>query len=135
MMVVVVDVDLVVVPLPVAATVEVVIGNYPARAIVEDHIARAVIDGARDEDLLNMFVVTVRIVAAGGDAVVLIVPAAIIGASFLLFPTFVLAVVMTFAVVVFVPTFVLAIVMVLVTVVIATVIAILGRSGQGESAS
>jgi hypothetical protein len=136
MMVVVVDIDLIAIPLPVAATVEVVRGNYPVGAVVEDDIAGAVIDGARDENFPNVLVVTTGIVAARNDAVVLIVPAAIIGAGFLLFPAFVLAVVMTVAVVaVLVPSFVLAIVVVLVTAVIAMVIAVLGRSGQGESAS
>jgi hypothetical protein len=77
----------------------------------------------------------VRIPAAGHDAVMLIVPTAIIGAGFLLFPAFVLAVVMTLAVVMLVPSFVLAIVVVLITPVIAMLIAVLGRSGQGESAS
>src|SRR6266446_2745828 len=104
MMVVVVDIDLIAIPLPVAATVEVVRGNYPVRAIVKDDIARAVVDRARDEDLLHMLVMAMRIVAAGRDAIVLIVPTAVIGAGFLFFPAFVLAVVMTFAVVVFVPT-------------------------------
>src|SRR5882762_8533593 len=118
MMVVVVDIDLIAIPLPVAATVEVVRGNYPVGAVVEDDIAGAVIDGARDENFPNVLVVTTGIVAARNDAVVLIVPAAIIGAG-----------------VVFVPAFVLAIVVVLVTVVIAMIIAVLGRSGQGKSAS
>ncbi len=86
MMVVVVDIDLIAIPLPVAATVEVVRGNYPVGAVVEDDIAGAVIDGARDENFPNVLVVTTGIVAARNDAVVLIVPAAIIGAGFLFFP-------------------------------------------------
>src|SRR5258708_23763323 len=134
MMVVVVDIDLIAIPLPVAATVEVVRGNYPVGAVVEDDIAGAVIDGARDENFPNVLVVTTGIVAARNDAVVLIVPAAIIGAGFLFFPSFVLSVVMTFAVVVFVPTFVLSIVVGLVTVVIAMIVPLLVPERPAKSA-
>src|SRR5258708_19517688 len=93
MVVVVVDVNLVTIPLPIAAAVEVVGGDYPVGAIVKDHVARAVVDGARDKYFSDMFVAAARIVATGNDAVVLVVPAAIIVAHFLLFPAFVLAVV------------------------------------------
>src|SRR5713101_5751713 len=93
MMVVVVDVDLVAIPLPIAAAVEVVGGDYPVGAIVKDHVARAVVDGARDKYFSDMFVAAARIVATGNDAVVLVVPAAIIVAHFLLFLALVLAVV------------------------------------------
>src|SRR5260370_8075631 len=78
MVVVVVDVNLVMVPLPIAAAVEVVGGDYPVGAIVQNYVARAVIDGARDEYFPDMFVTAARIVPPGNDAVVLVVPAAIL---------------------------------------------------------
>jgi hypothetical protein len=128
--VVVIHVDLVAVPLPIAATVEVVRSNYPVGAIVENDIARAVIDGARDEDFLNMFVMAMGIVAPGFHAVVLMVPAAIIGTGFLLFPALVFAVVVPLVVAaMLVPPIVLAIIVVLVAAMIAMLIAVLGRSG------
>jgi len=44
MVIVVVDVDLVAIPLPTAAAVEIVRGNDPVGAVIEHDIARAVID-------------------------------------------------------------------------------------------
>src|ERR1700730_14074842 len=109
-MVVVIDVDLVAVPLPIAAAVEVVRSDCPVGAIIENDIASTVIDGARDEDLLNVLVMATGIVPPGFHAIVLMVPAAIIGADFLLFPALVFAVVMR------------------------PVIAVLGRGGDGQRA-
>src|ERR1700732_1283073 len=84
--VVVVDVDLVAVPTPIAAVVEIIGGYHPVGAIVENHVARAVIDGARDEYFPDMLVVAARITAAGEDSIVIILPTAIIVAHLKLFP-------------------------------------------------
>src|SRR5713226_2639697 len=127
MMVVIVDVHLVAIPLPIAAAVEIVGRDDPIGTIVENHIARAVVDRARDEYFPDMLVVAAGIVFAGNDAVVLVVPAAIVVARFLLFPAFVLVVVMAVVALVLFLTLVLAIVVM--------IVAVLGRSGQGQSAS
>src|SRR5713226_6088378 len=126
MMVVIVDVDLIAVPLPVAAAGKIVGRNDPIRAVVKNHTARAVVDRARDEYFLDVFVVAARIVFAGNDAVVLVVPSAIVGACFLLFPAFVLAVV--------VPVVALVLFLALVFAIVVMIVAVLGRSGQGQSA-
>src|SRR5260370_34586871 len=94
MMVVIVDVDLITVPLPIAAAIEIVGRDDPIRSVVKNHIARAVIDRARDKYFSDVLVVAAGIVSAGNDAVVLLIPAAIVVACFLLFPAFVLTVVM-----------------------------------------
>jgi len=44
MVVVVVDVDLVAIPLPIAAAVEIIGGNDPVGAIIENNVACAVVD-------------------------------------------------------------------------------------------
>src|SRR6266404_2234231 len=93
MMVVVVDVDLVAIPFPIAAAVNVVSRHHPIGAVVQHDVAGAVIDGPGDKYFPHMLVMAARVVTPGGDAVVLVVPAAIIVARFLLFPTFMLAVV------------------------------------------
>jgi hypothetical protein len=81
-----------------------------------------------------VLVATEGISAARTDAFVVIVPIAVVLADLVLLPTFVLAiVVMVFiAAVVLVPAFVFAIIVMLVAV--AMFIAVLGRSGQGQSA-
>src|SRR5689334_13949297 len=128
MMVVIVDIDLVAVPLPIAAAVEIVSGNHPVGAIVEDDVARAVVDRARHEYLLHVLVMAARIGTAGNDTVVLVIPGAIIGAGLLLFPAFVLAIVVAVVVaVVFVPSLVLAI--------FVMFIAVLRRGAEGQSTS
>src|SRR5260370_39893975 len=94
MSVVVLEVVLVAVPLAGAAAVEIVRRDDPIRAVVKNHIPRAVIDRARDKYFPDVLVVATGIVSAGNDAVVLLIPAAIVVACFLLFPAFVLTVVM-----------------------------------------
>lgn len=133
MMVVVVDVDLVAIPLPIAAAVEIVGSHDPVGAIVENHVAGTVVDRAGDEHFFNVLVVAPRVVPVGDDAVMLVIPVAIILAGFLLFPAFVLAVVMA-VVIAFVlfPAFVLSIVVMLVAV--AMLVAILGGGGQCHGA-
>src|SRR5216683_2853242 len=126
MMVVVVDVDLVAVPLPVAAAVEIVRRDDPIRAVVKNHIPRAVIDRARDKYFPDVLVVAAGIVFAGNDAVVLLIPAAIVVARFLLFPAFVLTVVM--------PVVAFVLFLALVPAIVVMVVAVLRRNGQGQGA-
>src|SRR5260370_35538914 len=128
MVVVVVDVDLVTIPFPIAAAVQVVGGDDPVGAIVKNHVARAVIDRTRDKYFSDMFVAAARIMATGNDAVVLVVPAAIIVAHFLLFPAFVLAVVVAVSLVA-----VSVLVLALVFTVVVTIVAILARRCRAQS--
>src|SRR5258707_3283294 len=135
MMVVVVDVDLVPFPFPIAAAVEVIRGHYPVGIVVQDDAARAVIDSASDEDAAHVLVAAEGISAARTDALVVIVPIAMVLADLVLLPPFVLAVVVALVVAVLVPSFMLAIVVMVVTAVIAMLIAVLERNSQGQSAS
>ena len=132
MMVVVVDVDLVAVPLPVAATIEIIRSDNPVGTVVEDDIARAVIDRARDEDLPDVLIVAARVLSPRDNAVVLMVPVAIVGAVLVFFPAPMLTVIVAIvAAVVLASPVVLSIVVMFIA--IAVVVAILGRRGQGES--
>src|SRR5258708_6097649 len=133
-MVVVVDIDLVPFPFPIAAAVEVIRGHYPVGIVVQDDAARAVIDSASDEDAAHVLVAAEGISAARTDAFVVIVPIAMVLADLVLLPTFVLAVIVTvfIAALVLAPAFVLAIIVMLVAV--AMLIAVLGRSVEGQSA-
>ena len=132
MMIVVVDVDLVAIPLPVAATIEIIRSDNPVGTVVEDDIAPAVIDRARDEDLPDVLIVAARVLSPRDNAVMLMVPVAIVGAVLVFFPAPVLTVIVAIvAAVVLVSPVVLAIVVMFIA--IAVVVAILGRRGQGES--
>src|SRR6266852_3375089 len=127
MMVVVVDVDLVAIPFPIAAAVNVVGRHHPIGAVVQHDVAGAVVDGPGDKYFPHMLIMAARVVTPGGDAVVLVVPAAIIVARFLLFPTFMLAIVVAVvATIVLVFTFMFA--------VIVPIVAILARSGRSPAA-
>src|SRR5258708_13771523 len=114
MVVVGVDVDLVAVPLPIAAAIEVIGGHYPVGIVVQHDTARAVIDSAGDEDAAHVLVAAEGISAARTNAIVVIVPIAVVLADLVLLPTFVLAVIVTvfIAALVLVPAFVLAIIVI-----------------------
>jgi hypothetical protein len=73
-MIVVVDVDAVAVPFPIAAAIEVVIGNYPIGVVVEDHAASPIIDAAGDKHFSYVLVAAVWIGAPRLDAVVFGIP-------------------------------------------------------------
>ena len=68
MMVIVVDINLMVIPLPIATTVEIVRGHDQIGIIVEGHAARAIVDATGYEDLSHMFVAALGIGAAGMKA-------------------------------------------------------------------
>src|SRR5260370_22399304 len=94
MMVIVVDVNLVALPLPVAAAVEIIRGYHPVGIVVQHHAARAVIDSTSDEDTAYVLVAAEGIRAARTDALVIIVPIAVVLADLVLLPALMLAVVM-----------------------------------------
>lgn len=70
-MVVVVNVDLIAVPLPVAAAVEIVRSHNPIRVVVEGYAAGVEVNAARDENLSHVIVAAVGIRVTGLDAGVL----------------------------------------------------------------
>jgi len=61
MMVVVVDVNLIVVPLPIAATVKIVGSHDPVGVVIQKDVASAVIEAARNEDFSHMGVAAMGI--------------------------------------------------------------------------
>src|SRR2546425_6678838 len=73
-MIVVVDVHAIALPFPIAAAIEVVVGNHPIRIVVEHHAARAVINPTGDKYFSHVFVAAVRISAPWLDAVVVGIP-------------------------------------------------------------
>ena len=128
-MVVVVDIDLIAVPSPIAAAVEIVRSYDPIGIVVQEDVPSAVVNATRDENLSYVLVAAVGICAARADAIVIGIPFAIVIAVAMLVPAFVFAIVVAiaFIVTVFVPTFMLSVVMPIVT--IAAVVAILRRRG------
>src|SRR2546428_10146741 len=73
-MIVVVDIHAIALPFPIAAAIEVVVGNDPIRIVVEHHAARAVIDPTGDKYFSHVVVAAVRIGAPRLDAVVVGIP-------------------------------------------------------------
>src|SRR5690242_10358843 len=134
MMVVVVNVNLVAIPLPVAAAAGIVRGHHPIGIVVQKDVPSAGIKAARDVDFPHVFVAAARIGTAGADAIMIGIPIAIV-VTVVLVPTLMLAIVAAIVVItvaVFVP-FMLTIVMTFVAV--AAVVAILRRRGEREGAS
>jgi len=126
-MVIIVDVDRVVIPTPIAATVEIVRRDHPAGAIIKHHMTCAIVDGPNHEIFLDVLIVTVRIVAPRRYAVVFVVPISVIIAS-VLKVTFMTAVIVTVVVIpiaMLVPAVVFAVVVMIVAV--AMIVPILGR--------
>src|SRR5260370_32262122 len=131
MMVIVVDVNLVALPLPVAAAVEIIRGYHPVGIVVQHHAARAVIDSTSDEDTAYVLVAAEGIRAARTDAVVIIVPIAVVLADLVLLPALMLAVVMAafLTALPLVPSFVFSIIMMFLPV--AMLIAVFGSERHG----
>src|SRR6266571_1631677 len=91
--IVVVHIDAIAFPFPVAAAVEVVIGHNPVRIVKQHHAPGAVIDPPRDEYLSHVPVAAVRIGASGADAIVVGIPLAIVVTVAVLVPALVFTVV------------------------------------------
>src|SRR5262245_36555189 len=114
-MIVVVDINAIAFPFPIAAVVEVIRSHDPVGVVVKHDAARAVVDARGNEDLSHVAVAAVPVVPPGPDPFAIVVPIAIVVAVAVLVPTFVLAVVVAVIVVaiaVLVPTFVLAVVVI-----------------------
>src|SRR5207249_3039672 len=131
-MIVVVDIHAIAVPCPIAAAVEVVIGNHPIRVVVEHDAARPVINAPGDKYLSDVFVASSRIGAACLEAVVVGIPIGVGVARIV--PAFVLAIIVAIAVVIAI--FVLVAAFMLAIVVVVGAILMRGgdrqRSGQSH---
>jgi len=132
-MIVVVDVYAIVVPLPIAAAIEVVRSNYPTRIVVELNAASSEIHAPGNEVASHMLVTAVRIGPSWLDAVMVGIP---VGMRVVrIVPAFVIAVVMAVAailpaIIVLVLTFMLSIVVAIVP--IPVVVAVLRRCSKGN---
>jgi len=125
-MVVIVNVDLILIPSPIAAAIDVVGGHNPRGIVVEHDAPGPDIEPVNDVNISHMLITPVRISAAGANAVVVGIPITVLIANLLLFPTFVLAVVVPVAAVVIpmlIPAFVFSVVLVVIT--IPAVVAVL----------
>jgi hypothetical protein len=91
-MVVVIDIDIVTVPTPVAAVRHIVGSDDPIGAVVEDDVACANIETASNVVLLHVFVTAVRIVTAGLDAIAVVIPVRVVGVVRII-PAFVFSIV------------------------------------------
>jgi len=115
MVVVVIDVDAVAVPFPVAAARNIVGREDPIGLVVENDVPRARIEAADHNHMTNVRVTPVRIVVAGANALAIVIPMVVI-AVVMLVPALVLAVVMAVAVIIVVAVLVPALVFALVVV-------------------
>src|SRR5262249_40859539 len=127
MVIVVVDVDFVPVPSPVAAARDVVIGDDPRRAVVKNDAARVIVNADGDIFAANVRITASWIAMAGFKAGALSVPVPIVRIVGIV-PPLVLAVVVPIVAVVVVPVTVFLLAFVL-AVIVAVVVAIL-REGS-----
>jgi len=97
MAVVVVDIDAVAIPFPVTAARNVVRRDDPIGIVVEDHMTRARIEAANDNDLTNARVTAARMVVANASSIVIPIVSVVV-----LVPAFLPAVVVAIAVVIIV---------------------------------
>src|SRR6266481_3419969 len=97
-MIVVVDIDAVAVPFPIAAAIEVVRGDHPIRIVIEHDAAGPEIHSPRDEFTSHVFVAAVRIRPPGPDTVVVGIPVRVWVVRMV--PAFVISVVMPIATIV-----------------------------------
>ncbi len=126
MAVVVIHVDAVAIPFPVAATRNVVGRDDPIGLVVENDVPRARIEPADDNDVPNVPVTAARIGVAGANALAIIIPIVVLATVVMLVPAFVLAVVVAVAVAV-----VIIVIAVLVPALVFAVVVVL-RAGRGS---
>jgi hypothetical protein len=129
-MIVVVYIDAVAVPFPIAAAIKVVRGDHPVRIVMEHDAPSPEIHSPGDEFTSNVFVAAVRIRPPGPDTVVVGIPVRVWVVRIV--PASVISVVMSIATIVsvFVIAFVFPVVVAIVPVTI--VIAILMRCGDRQ---
>src|SRR5437879_2812620 len=123
-MIVVVDIHAIAVPCPIAAAIEVVIGNHPIRVVVEHHAARPVINAPGDKYFSHVFVASSRIGAAWLEAVMVGIPIGV-GVVWIV-PALVFAIVMAVVVTIFV------LVAAFMLPIVVAVVAILMRGGDRQ---
>src|SRR6266571_4561271 len=110
MVIVVVNVDAIAIPLPIAAVIEIVGRDDPGGIVVKNDTPGAIVNAASDKDFAYVAVPAVRIGAAGADASFVVIPVAVMRIVGII-PALVLAVVVAVvAIFVLVPVLVLAIV-------------------------
>ena len=116
--IVVVHIDAIAFPFPVAAAVEVVIGHNPVRIVKQHHAPGAVVDPLGDEYFSHMSIPAVGIGASGADSIVVGIPLAIVATVAVLVPAlvFTVVVVIAFIVAVLFPSFMLPVVVAIVAV-------------------
>src|SRR5439155_20757439 len=124
-MIVVIDIDAIAFPFPIAATIQVVIGNHPIRIVIEHHAARAVVNAPGYEDFSYVFVAAVRIRPSRLDAVAVGIP---VGMGVVrIVPALVFAIVMTVGIVA-----ILVLLLALVLAVVVMIATVLRRCGNGQ---
>ena len=84
--VIVVDVDAVTLPLPFTATVQIVGGHDPVGIVAQKDVASPEVHTACDENFAHVTIAAVRIRAAGTDAIMVVIPIAVIVAVAALVP-------------------------------------------------
>src|SRR5207302_3542969 len=102
MQVVIIDIDAVAIPFPVATARNVVGRDDPIGLVVENDVPRARIEAADDNDVPNVRVTAARIVVAGANALAIIIPIVVVATTVMLVPAFVLAVVVAVVVIIIV---------------------------------
>src|SRR6266700_6893194 len=130
MMVVIVHVDAVTFPLPIAAVIQVIRSDYPIRIVVEHYATRPEIHATGDKIPSHMLIPAVRIGAPRADTVVFGIPVRM-GIA-LIVPATVISVVMPVAAIV--PVSVVAFVPILIVLLatVTMVVAVLPRSSDGQ---
>src|SRR5436309_7632613 len=124
MQVVIIDIDAVAIPFPVATARNVVGRDDPIGLVVENDVPRARIEAADDNDVPNVRVTAARIVVAGANALAIIIPIVVVATTVMLVPAFVLAVVVAVVVIIIV-------IAVLIPALVFTVVVVL-RPGRGS---
>lgn len=135
MIVVVVDVDLIFVPIPITAAGNVVSSDHPVGTVKENEAARANVKSAYDIDISDVFVAAVRVRVARANAGAIVVPAGIMRIAGIV-PSTVIAVIVpitfVFIAVMFVPALVLAVAVMFFAVM--TVVTVALRRGNSQAA-
>src|SRR5215472_3431684 len=121
MVIVVVDINSVSAPIPVAAARSVITRNDPGGAVVKDDAARARLVSANDIDLAHVVIAAERVAMAGPNAVMVVVPPGVMRIMRVVptsVPTVVVALLVVIALVL-VPAFVLTVVVALIIVAVS----------------
>jgi len=130
MVIVVIDVHSIVVPLPIAAAIEVVRSNYPTRIVVELNAASPEIHAPGNEVASHMLVTAVRIGPAWLNAIVIGVPVGVGIAAILPIP--VIPVVVAVATIIPMPVITAVFAFIVAVAAVTVVVAVLRRCSEGN---